>query len=108
VKPGLSEDEIRERVLRGVSKVRGEFASSGPELPAPVYDRRGVQLRRLSPREREMIIAASHGLTNAETGAMFFLSEHTVKTHWRRILPKLAANNRTHAVAIALRETLIP
>jgi two-component system, NarL family, response regulator len=35
------------------------------------------------------------------------LSEETVKTHTKNLLARLAARNRTHAVAIALRESLI-
>ena len=35
------------------------------------------------------------------------LSEETVKTHTKHILARLNARNRTHAVAIALRSSLI-
>jgi DNA-binding NarL/FixJ family response regulator len=35
------------------------------------------------------------------------LSEETVKTHTKHALARLGAKNRTHAVAIALRESLI-
>ena len=36
-----------------------------------------------------------------------FISQETVKSHVRHILAKLGADTRTHAVAIALRESII-
>ena len=39
--------------------------------------------------------------------AQLDLSEETVKTHTKNIMSRLGARNRTHAVAIALRESLI-
>ncbi len=35
------------------------------------------------------------------------ISEETVKVHMRNILSKLAANDRTHAVTIALKRGII-
>jgi DNA-binding NarL/FixJ family response regulator len=35
------------------------------------------------------------------------ISEETVKAHMRKILSKLGANDRTHAVAIALKRGII-
>ncbi len=38
---------------------------------------------------------------------MVHLREQTIKNQWRKILDKLDARNRAHAVAIALRDGLI-
>src|SRR5919198_503190 len=47
------------------------------------------------------------GLSNADVASRLFISQETVKSHVRHILAKLEADTRTHAVAIALRESII-
>jgi dTDP-4-amino-4,6-dideoxygalactose transaminase len=49
----------------------------------------------------------AHGLFNHEIAKRLFLAPETVKTHIHRLLGKLDARSRTHAVAIALRQGLI-
>lgn len=61
----------------------------------------------LSPREKQVILAASFGLTNKLIGEAYGLAEETIKSHMRRIRLKLGAKDRTHAVAIALRQKQI-
>lgn len=55
----------------------------------------------LTAREAEVLAAMGRGLTNAEIAGELFLSESTVKTHVGRILTKLPARDRVHAVLIA-------
>ncbi len=62
---------------------------------------------RLSPREVDIIASVAQGLPNAEIGQRHSISEETVKSHVRRILTKLRARNRAHAVAIAIGSGLI-
>lgn len=57
----------------------------------------------LSPREREVMTLVAQGHTNADIGRALFLGEDTVKTHLRRALHKLDANNRTAAAIAFLR-----
>jgi DNA-binding NarL/FixJ family response regulator len=61
----------------------------------------------LSPREREVLRLVSEGKKNEEIGKELFISSDTVRTHLRRAITKLGASNRTEAVAIALRRSLI-
>jgi DNA-binding NarL/FixJ family response regulator len=61
----------------------------------------------LSPREREVLRLLSAGNRNDEIGKLLFISPDTVRTHVRRAIAKLGASNRTEAVAIALRRSLI-
>lgn len=56
----------------------------------------------LSAREIEVLKEVSAGRANKQVAARLNLSEETVKTHMRNILSKLDAQDRTHAVMIAL------
>jgi DNA-binding NarL/FixJ family response regulator len=56
----------------------------------------------LTIREIEVLKEISKGRSNKVIGAELDISEHTVKGHTKRILAKLGANDRTHAVMIAL------
>ena len=61
----------------------------------------------LTPREREILQLLADGMSNADVAAKLFISQETVKSHVRHILAKLEADTRTHAVAIAIRESII-
>ncbi|MGH8993465.1 MAG: response regulator [Acidimicrobiia bacterium] len=52
----------------------------------------------LSPREVEVLILVSEGLSNAEVGQRLYISGQTVKTHLERIFTKLGVSGRTAAV----------
>jgi DNA-binding NarL/FixJ family response regulator len=56
----------------------------------------------LSPREREILVLLSTGLTGEDVAAQLFLSPETVRTHVRNAVRKLDAKTRSHAVAIAM------
>lgn len=62
---------------------------------------------RLSEREIEVLKEVSAGRANKQVAAKLELSEETVKTHMRNILAKLNAQDRTHAVMIALERGII-
>ena len=61
----------------------------------------------LSARERDILRLLADGKTNDEIGRELHISGHTVRTYLRRAMKKLTADNRTQAVATALRESLI-
>lgn len=61
----------------------------------------------LTPREIEVLQLAANGYSAKDIGAALHLSAETIKTHLRHIYLVLSARNRTHAVAIALREGMI-
>jgi len=61
----------------------------------------------LSSREIEVLREVSAGRANKQVAAHLDLSEETVKTHMRNILAKLNAQDRTHAVVIALQRGII-
>jgi DNA-binding CsgD family transcriptional regulator len=62
----------------------------------------------LSPREREVLYWASLGKTGWETGAILGISQKSVEMHADNAKIKLAATNKTHAVAKAIMSGIIP
>jgi DNA-binding NarL/FixJ family response regulator len=62
---------------------------------------------KLTRRQREILQLLADGGSTAAAARDLGLSEETVKTHTKNMLARLGARNRTHAVAIALRECLI-
>lgn len=61
----------------------------------------------LTARELESLTLLAQGLTNREIGERLFVSVDTVKTHVSRMLRKLGARDRAHAVDIAHRLGLL-
>ena len=86
-------DTIR-AVNAGKRRVPVEVAS---ELAAHAMD------DSLTPREIEALKEIAAGCSNKAVADRLRISEDTVKGHVRSILSKLGANDRTHAVTIALR-----
>lgn len=62
---------------------------------------------KLTRRQRQILQALANGESTTVAARELDLSEETVKTHIKTALARLGARNRTHAVSIALRESLI-
>ena len=61
----------------------------------------------LTEREIEILRGVAAGKSNKLIALELRIAENTVKAHMRRILPKLEANDRTHAVTIALKRGIL-
>jgi len=61
----------------------------------------------LTEREIDVLRQVASGNANKMIADNLEISEETVKAHMRKILSKLGANDRTHAVAIALKRGII-
>ncbi|HEX3431660.1 MAG TPA: response regulator transcription factor [Rhizomicrobium sp.] len=61
----------------------------------------------LTPRELEILMALSDGLSNKAIARRFTISQHTVKFHAESIFRKLGATTRAEAVAKGLRQGLV-
>jgi DNA-binding NarL/FixJ family response regulator len=66
-----------------------------------------VGMGQLSEREITVLKLAAVGNTNKRIGAQLGLSEDTVKGHMKNVIAKLQAQDRTHAVTIAVRRGII-
>lgn len=61
----------------------------------------------ITRRQREILQLLADGESTTVAARQLGLSEETVKTHMKNTLARLGAKNRSHAVAIGLRESLI-
>jgi DNA-binding CsgD family transcriptional regulator len=60
----------------------------------------------ITRRELEVLALIAHGYSTAEIARALWITEDTVKTHVRRLMSRLGARTRAHAVAIAFRNGL--
>ncbi len=75
----------------------------------PAIDAEAAALAaELTPRERDVVIAAAQGNDNDTIAAQLFISPLTVKTHLNRAMAKLHARDRGQLVATAYRIGLLP
>jgi DNA-binding CsgD family transcriptional regulator len=71
-------------------------------------NRRSPQQRwQLTAREMDVLRLIAKGSSNREIMDALYISEPTVKNHVARICDKLGANNRTHALVVALGQGLV-
>jgi DNA-binding CsgD family transcriptional regulator len=75
-------------------------------VPAPHFSTSreiAPELPRLTPREYEVLVLLVDGRTNGEIADALYISPRTVSVHVTHILEKLEVENRSAAVALALR-----
>jgi DNA-binding NarL/FixJ family response regulator len=61
----------------------------------------------LTQREIEVLRTVAGGNRNRDIAELLFISEETVKVHIKHIMDKLGAQDRTQAIAIAVRRGII-
>ncbi len=82
------------KVTRRLIEQFVQHPSNGSPEPHPGLD-------TLTEREREVLVAVAHGLSNAEIASSLFMSHATAKTHVSRLLSKLDARDRAQLVMLA-------
>lgn len=71
------------------------------------FRRESISRSTLTDRERAVLRWAAAGKTNTETADILHVTENTVETYMKAVLSKLGAANKTHAVALAIRNGVI-
>ncbi len=97
--------EVRRSLIDTVRLVHA--ARTHPESDAASRLARAPQDKQLSPREIHVLQLIAQGNSNKHIARELDISEGTVKVHVKSILAKLEANDRTHAVTMALERGII-
>jgi two-component system, NarL family, response regulator DesR len=99
---------LKEAPLQELVRAVGLVASGGTYVDPALAGAGGTEkLTALTQRERDVLRLLSEGLSNEQIGTQLSISPQTVRTHIKHAMGKLGAGTRTHAVAIALRRSLI-
>ena len=107
----LLKDVSAEELARAIRAAHSGRATLSPEAeqslvqtanqpPAPGLD--------LTGRERVVLALMVEGLNNTQIAGRLIVSPSTVKSHVSNILSKLGVASRTEAVALALRNRILP
>lgn len=101
----LSKVMLRKELLDTIRAVHAGQKRLSGEAAAEIAEHAADDA--LTPREIDVLRLVAVGNANKEIGALLSLTEVTVKSHVKNILAKLGANDRTHAVTIALKRGMI-
>jgi len=88
------------------AKALAEVLQAQPSGPASRTET-SFLLDELTDRELDVLQQIAYGYRNDQVAQNLFISEGTVKTHVHRILQKMGVEDRTQAVAMALRHGLV-
>lgn len=97
----LLKSMLRKELLDTIRAVHAGRRHIPPEIAAELADH--LVDDALSDREVDVLRRVATGHSNKIIASQLNLSEATVKGHMKSILSKLGANDRTHAVTIAMR-----
>lgn len=82
-------------------------AVQAEEFVDPAMRKRSNGRRDLTRRQRETLQQYADGRSTAEVAQRLGVTTETVRTHTKAALARLEARDRTHAVALCLRSSLI-
>jgi DNA-binding NarL/FixJ family response regulator len=112
----LLKDASADEVLHAIRAVHAGDAVLAPSTTRRMLDHLATArvardasplLKRLTARERDVLLEIARGHSNAETARRLFLSEATVKTHVGHLLAKLEVRDRVQAVIFAYENGLV-
>ena len=101
----LLKDQLLTELVDTIRKVHSGGRCIPPEIAADLAAHFGED--SLSEREIQVLRAVALGNSNKRVAVELDITEETVKAHMKSILAKLDANDRTHAVTIALRRGIL-
>jgi DNA-binding NarL/FixJ family response regulator len=101
----LMKNLVHKELLQTIRAVYAGHKTMSPEVAAQVAAYAGEEA--LTPREIDVLRLIAAGNANKEVAAQLSITEETVKSRVKNILLKLGANDRTHAVTIAVKRGII-
>ncbi len=101
----LLKGDVHLELLEMIRSVHAGQKRIPPQVAAELAEHAGDDF--LSPREVEVLRLIASGNSNKLIADQLSISEATAKTHVANILSKLGANDRAHAVTIALKRGMI-
>jgi len=101
----LLKNMVRKELVETIRVVHAGKRRVPPEIATEIAEH--VADDALTERELDVLRRVAAGKSNKLIAAELDISEETVKTHMKSILPKLEAADRTHAVMIALKRGIL-
>ncbi len=95
----------QDELLAAIRSVHAGRRLVPPEVAARIAEHLGEE--DLTARELEVLCLIRDGHKNKQIANELSISENTVNFHIKNIVGKLGANDRTHAVTIAIRRGLL-
>ena len=96
---------LRKELLTTIRAVHAGKKALSPEVSYELAEH--AVDAALSPAEVRVLRLIAEGKSNREIAAHLLATEDSIKNHVKTILSKLGANDRTHAVVIALKRGVI-
>jgi len=97
--------QVHRELLDTIRAVHAGQKRIPAEIAAELADH--VAEDELTSREIDVLRLVAGGNANKEIAAQLSIAEETVKSHMTNILSKLGANDRTHAVTMAVKRGII-
>lgn len=101
----LLKSMVRKQLAETIRSVHDGKKVIPPEIAVEMAEHHSDDA--LTEREMEVLREVAAGNANKMVAQRLAISEETVKAHMKSILSKLGANDRTHAVTIALKRGII-
>jgi NarL family two-component system response regulator LiaR len=107
----LLKDVSGEDLVNAIRAAHSGRATLSPEVAQTLVETANRPLQpviNLTEREHQVLAAMVDGLNNKQIAEKLTVSLSTIKSHVSNILLKLSITSRTEAVAIALRNSIVP
>jgi DNA-binding NarL/FixJ family response regulator len=101
----LLKNMLREELVSTIRSIHAGRRHVPSEIAAGIAEH--IADVTLTSRETEVLRMVAVGISNKIIASQLAVSVTTVKTHMKSILSKLGANDRTHAVTIAMKRGFI-
>ena len=101
----LLKGSLRKELIETIRGVHAGQKRLSPELATGIAEH--ATDNALTPREISVLRLIAGGNTNKEIAAQLSVTEESVKSYVKNIFAKLDANDRTHAVTIAVKRGII-